>query len=63
MCGLAGVLSFHDSAFQVSSTYFWAIPRFGIVGVSTVSSISYSLTCALILLMIVRTNSRLTGTA
>ena len=37
----------------------WAIPHFGIVGASAVSSISYSLTFALILLMIVRTKSRL----
>lgn len=37
----------------------WAIPRFGIVGASMVSSISYSLTFVLIVLVIVRTKSRL----
>jgi O-antigen/teichoic acid export membrane protein len=38
---------------------FWAIPHFGIVGASAVSSISYSLTLILILLIIVRTKVRL----
>jgi O-antigen/teichoic acid export membrane protein len=40
----------------------WAIPRFGIVGASAVSSISYSLTFALIVMLIVRTRSRLGAT-
>jgi O-antigen/teichoic acid export membrane protein len=41
---------------------FWAIPRFGIVGASAVSSITYTLTFALILLTIVQTKSRLAVT-
>jgi O-antigen/teichoic acid export membrane protein len=41
----------------------WAIPRFGIVGASAVSSISYSLTFVLILLLIVRTKYRLASEA
>jgi O-antigen/teichoic acid export membrane protein len=37
----------------------WAIPRFGIVGASVVSSVTYSLTFVLVVLMIVRTVRRL----
>jgi len=41
----------------------WAIPRFGIVGASAVSSISYSLTFVLILLLVVHTRFRLAAAA
>lgn len=41
------------------SANLWAIPRFGIVGASAVSSITYTLTFALITLTIVQTKSRL----
>ena len=41
----------------------WAIPRFGIVGASAVSSITFTLTFVLILLTIVQTKSRLVVTA